>query len=158
MHLVFNLTITKLYSLSLLVSLNSRDAWQRDESDPSVPLELPTDGRLSAHPRASLNVSMLRAKDTPASKRMVSPSRLAPKRPGGTLTGYRVQPRQIYIGVEAHEMVVVDEEVEVKDVPVDVQRASDSDSWLRDEKTVRTATPATDATSDSSDVDVERAL
>ena len=51
-----------------------------------------------------------------------------------------------------------DEEVEVKDVPVDVQRASDEDSWLRDEKTVRTATPATDATSDSSDVDVERAL
>ena len=66
MHLVFNLTISKLYSLSLLVSLNARDAWKRDASVNSHGLRSATTGDIPriTNPTRGVNVSMLRSQDT----------------------------------------------------------------------------------------------
>ena len=58
---MFNLTITKLYSLSLLVSLNARDSWKRDVSTGnSHGLVGATDPRITNNARG-VNVNMIRS-------------------------------------------------------------------------------------------------
>ena len=87
MHLVFNLTISKLYSLSLLVSLNARDAWKRDASVNSHGLRSATTGDIPriTNPTRGVNVSMLRSQDTklavrsaPLSPSLALPSNVPP--------------------------------------------------------------------------------
>ncbi|KAH9912338.1 uncharacterized protein BXZ73DRAFT_107474 [Epithele typhae] len=85
MHLMFNLTISKLYSLSLLVSLNARDVWQREPSSHAAAHSMGGGGRIS-----QLQVShtgMLRSTNSSVVK----------------------TPQRILIDVEEHEMADVDE-------------------------------------------------
>ena len=80
LHLIFNLTIPKFYSLSLLVSLNARDSWKRDttvSNSTTGRVGTGADGRVSGRVPRSLNVNMLRSSD--GTKRVVSTSFVPPR-------------------------------------------------------------------------------
>ncbi|TBU23195.1 hypothetical protein BD311DRAFT_768949 [Dichomitus squalens] len=85
LHLIFNLPLSKLYTNSLLSSLNSRRGWQYDTSD--VLSGQHSEHRPSAGTRRprNVNVNVLRS----------------------DVGGKRQAPQQIYIDVESHEMVDV---------------------------------------------------
>ncbi|KAH9911779.1 uncharacterized protein BXZ73DRAFT_107828 [Epithele typhae] len=87
-HLVFNLTITKIYSLSLIVSLTSRDTWKNESPSSNVHSLSGTTASIP-HIRQGPTALMMRSQDSRGGA------------PGG----------KIYIDVEAHEMVHVDEDV-----------------------------------------------
>ncbi|KAI8978769.1 hypothetical protein BD414DRAFT_117621 [Trametes punicea] len=78
LHLIFNLPLSKLYTNSLMSSLNSRQGWQFDSSGGASQGRVPSRGIQS--PR-SLGVNVLRHDQN------------------------RTIPQQIYIDVEQHEMV-----------------------------------------------------
>ncbi|KAI0669251.1 hypothetical protein C8Q78DRAFT_1042508 [Trametes maxima] len=79
LHLIFNLPLSKLYTNSLMSSLNSRQGWKYDTSTGVV-----SEGRVQARgPQLPRNVNVMRSDQT------------------------RRLPQQIYIDVESHEMVDV---------------------------------------------------
>ncbi|KAI0647778.1 hypothetical protein C8Q79DRAFT_951904 [Trametes meyenii] len=79
LHLIFNLPLSKLYTNSLMSSLNSRQGWKYDTSTGVV-----SEGRAQARgPQLPRNVNVMRSDQT------------------------RRLPQQIYIDVESHEMVDV---------------------------------------------------
>ncbi|KAH9912339.1 uncharacterized protein BXZ73DRAFT_107475 [Epithele typhae] len=96
LHLVFNLTISKFYSLSLLVSLNARDVWKRDVSSQSGPHSLHvargTIGGTEPNAQRGFAVGMLRTTESTS-----------------TMRGAGTKSQPIFIGVEAHELVTVDD-------------------------------------------------
>ena len=106
--------MSKFYSLSLLVSLNARDSWRRETTashSASGGVGSAAERRINGRTPRSLNVNMLRSADR--SKHGVSSRSVTPGYWSTTLMHRRTceQPQQIYIDVEAHEMVVVDEDV-----------------------------------------------
>ncbi|KAI0769910.1 hypothetical protein C8Q74DRAFT_1369157 [Fomes fomentarius] len=82
LHLIFNLPLSKLYTNSLMSSLNSRQGWQYDSST-GVSQNRAEQPNGLTRPR-NVNVNMLRSENG------------------------RRGPQEIYIDVESHEMVDVD--------------------------------------------------
>ncbi|KAI1794884.1 hypothetical protein LXA43DRAFT_91320 [Ganoderma leucocontextum] len=83
-HLLFNLPLSKLYTNSLLSSLNSRRGWKYDTSDIVSASHHHPEHPGSGRAARNVQVNVLRSE-----------------------TGRRTVPQQIYIDVESHEMVDV---------------------------------------------------
>ncbi|PIL22821.1 hypothetical protein GSI_15516 [Ganoderma sinense ZZ0214-1] len=83
-HLLFNLPLSKLYTNSLLSSLNSRRGWKYDTSDVVSASHHHPEHPGSGQRARNVQVNVLRSE-----------------------TGRRTIPQQIYIDVESHEMVDV---------------------------------------------------
>ena len=63
---MFNLTITKLYSLSLMISLNARDSWKRDASSHSRGFSGVSEPRITNTP--NVHVSGIRSQEVKVSR------------------------------------------------------------------------------------------
>ncbi|TFK80204.1 hypothetical protein K466DRAFT_605533 [Polyporus arcularius HHB13444] len=85
LHLIFNLPLSKLYTNSLMSSLNSRTGWQYSESSQAMSQNVErSEPQQRGVPRGVRNVNMLKSD-----------------------VGRRQGPQEIYIDVESHEMVDV---------------------------------------------------
>ncbi|KAI0690452.1 hypothetical protein C8T65DRAFT_97724 [Cerioporus squamosus] len=117
LHLIFNLPLSKLYTNSLMSSLNARTGWQYSESSQAMSQNVERSEPQRGVPRVR-NVNMLKSDH-------------------GRRVSLRQGPQEIYIDVESHEMVDV---VDMKGDPY-----PGGDDYVPDQKMASTVQARSDS-------------